>query len=111
MSKMSAEYHRQYYHNKVDKARKLRNQELRKVKLKQYVWDFLLGHPCVDCGEADPVVLEFDHVIGDKVKSICDTVRHGWSLTRLQSEIDKCEVRCANCHRRVTANRGGWFIG
>jgi ferredoxin len=24
-------------------------------------------------------------------------------------EIAKCDVRCANCHRRVTAERGSWW--
>jgi hypothetical protein len=69
---------------------------------------YLGSQPCVDCGEADPVVLEFDH-LRDKEANISTLVRHGASLGRLMAEIEKCEVRCANCHRRATARRGGWI--
>ena len=72
------------------------------------VYEYLMTHPCVDCGEADPIVLDFDHVRGVKradVKKLA-TSSHT-SLPRVMEEIAKCEVRCANCHRRVTANRGG----
>jgi hypothetical protein len=51
------------------------------------------------------VVLEFDHVRGGKDRNICDLARDGVSLKRLQDEIDKCEVRCANDHRRRTVER------
>jgi len=48
-------------------------------------------------------VLEFDHVRGQKVKNVADLVKDGvrWSL--IDEEIGKCDVRCANCHRRRTA--------
>ena len=68
--------------------------------------EFLRGHPCVDCGETDPVVLEFDHQ-GDKLKDVSDLLARNWKL--VLAEILKCEVRCANCHRRVTAKRAGWM--
>ncbi len=67
----------------------------------------LEAHPCADCGETDPVVLEFDH-LRDKSFGISEgfSSRRAWSLILL--EIEKCEVVCANCHRRRTALRGGF---
>jgi hypothetical protein len=71
------------------------------------VLEYLADHPCVDCGESDPIVLEFDH-LRDKRANISALTRNGESW-RLLEEIAKCEVRCANCHRRITAIRGGWY--
>jgi hypothetical protein len=89
----------------LDKAKK-RNEMVRKG-IKQYTWDYLAAHSCVDCGESDPVVLEFDH-ISDKIKAISEMYRN-YSLNAVIAEIKKCDVRCANCHRRKTALRGGWY--
>jgi len=66
---------------------------------------FVQEHPCVDCGEPDPVVLEFDH-LSDKEEDVSTLLARNWKL--VLAEIAKCEVRCANCHRRVTAKRANW---
>lgn len=76
---------------------------------RQHLWDHLLAHPCVDCGESDPVVLEFDHVRGEKVAALSNMARRQFSLAKLDAEIAKCEVRCANCHKRKTAREQGWY--
>lgn len=76
----------------------------------QYVRDYLAGHPCVDCGEADPVVLDFDHVRGTKAANVSLLVKNMAPLVRVKDEIAKCEVRCANCHRRKTAREWGWHV-
>lgn len=56
---------------------------------------------CVDCGERDLDVLQFDHVRGAKKF----TIASNRSIARVRDEIAKCEVVCANCHSRRTARR------
>jgi hypothetical protein len=68
---------------------------------------YLRKHPCVDCGEEDLVVLEFDH-LRDKTHNVAYLIRCG-SWPRVLEEIAKCEVVCANCHRRRTARRGRFY--
>jgi len=72
------------------------------------VAEYLSSHPCVDCGLTDLLVLEFDHRDGrakeDEVARLIGTGQ--WA--KLQAEIAKCDVRCANCHRRKTAIQLGW---
>lgn len=72
------------------------------------LFEYLLDHPCVDCGEPDPMVLEFDH-LRDKVANVSYmvAVKKPWNV--ILAEIAKCEVRCANCHRRRTLERCGAF--
>lgn len=79
-----------------------------KARNARYLWDYLAAHPCVDCGETDPVVLEFDHVRGEKVNALSNMATRQFSLAKLDAEIAKCQVRCANCHKRKTAREQGW---
>jgi hypothetical protein len=70
-----------------------------------YLLAYFELHPCVDCGETDPLVLEFDHV-RDKFFDIgAGLPDRNWQT--ILKEIAKCEVVCANCHRRRTAKRLG----
>lgn len=66
---------------------------------------YLAEHPCVDCGESDPLVLEFDHVAGAKFMEVTKMAWQGFAWDRIDAEIAKCEVRCCNCHRRATYRR------
>ncbi len=70
------------------------------------LWDYLADNPCADCGLGDPRVLEFDHrERGGKVQSVTWMAHRGLAWERIQVEIAKCDVRCANCHRRRTAQQ------
>jgi hypothetical protein len=73
-----------------------------------YVRDILSRSACLDCQETDICVLEFDHV-AEKHKSVSLLMWGEYSLATLAEEIAKCEIRCANCHRRRTA--ASWELG
>ncbi len=68
----------------------------------EFLRAYLREHPCVDCGIDDIRVLDFDHVWGKKLRAVTRMARSGVSIAKLQEEIAKCEIRCANCHRIKT---------
>jgi hypothetical protein len=77
----------------------------RAQKRMRYLLEYFLLHPCADCGEADPLVLEFDHLRDKSFAIGAGLPDRNWeSILR---EIEKCQVVCANCHRRRTAKRAG----
>jgi hypothetical protein len=85
----------------------IKNRERYLERNRRYLFEYLQSHPCVDCGMSDIRVLEFDHVRGVKRFGVGKLARHASSIESLQSEIDKCEVRCRNCHQIVTYERAG----
>jgi hypothetical protein len=95
----------QPYHR--DKQKTLDSQRKRRKEKQEYIAAYLAAHPCIDCGETNPIVLEFDHR-GDKVLAVSLFVQANRSLKQLVAEIEKCDVRCANCHRIKTARELGW---
>lgn len=76
---------------------------------RRFVMEFMKNNPCVDCGEVDPLVLELDHrEPGEKAFNISDLLGRS-RLDLIKEELEKCDVRCANCHRRKTAKQLGWW--
>jgi hypothetical protein len=104
-------YCRQHYAANAAKhnARRSVARQRYRVRNRAYVLDYLKTHPCVDCGESDLNVLELDHVDREqKLEEVSLLSRRGRSLAQLKMEIERCEVRCVNCHRRRTARQFGW---
>jgi hypothetical protein len=98
------EKNKPYYKAKA-KIRNTGTRNLNYAKLYQY----LAKHPCVDCGEADIRVLEFDHIDREnKIMEVTMLVRGAYSWEAIEKEIKKCKVRCCNCHRRRTAKQFNW---
>ena len=98
-SKYSKNHYRKNRKKYIKKAH-IRNEIVRKDRIK-FLTEYFKSHPCVDCGETNPIVLEFDHVRGIKSTEISNLIYNNFD--ELQKEIEKCDVRCANCHRKKTA--------
>ena len=95
---------KQYYLKKA----KRRNQEI-KIDIVNYIQGYLSKRSCIDCGESDIAVLEFDHRNrSNKFKAVSTLIRHGYPMNIIRREITKCDVRCANCHRRKTSRDFKW---
>lgn len=103
-------YSKQHYRDNLakylEKARRHNRRD--RDRFAALMLDYFRSHACVDCGESDPVVLEFDHRDGvDKLKTVGAFARsQDWA--GFLAEIAKCDVRCVNCHRHRTARQFGW---
>lgn len=100
-----------YYYANHEVERTKINERNQKNKEANYtkIAEYLRVHPCVDCGESDIVVLEFDHIDPlTKIKDVSYLARTLFLWDKIEEEINKCEVRCANCHRRKTHKQFGW---
>lgn len=96
-----------YKNNSADYKR--RSQEYR-VRLKEKFAEWLSDKKCIDCGETDPVVLDCDHVSGEKKYGIAEMLNDARPWDVILEELAKCEIRCANCHRRRTAKQFNWRV-
>jgi hypothetical protein len=67
----------------------------------EWLYNVLARSRCVDCSVQDPLVLEFDH-IAMKRKAVMTMAWEGYGQDTIQIEMNKCDIRCANCHRCKT---------
>ena len=102
------EYDKRYYKEKAGRKDSIqKSNEARRQARISIIGEYLSNNHCVDCGESDIRVLDFDHVRGTKVMEVTKLVATTAPIEKIIEEINKCEVRCANCHRKVTADRAG----
>ena len=113
--KCHSDYSKNHYDENLDyyKAKAAVSNPAKVARNKAYIFEYLTKNSCVDCGESDLEVLQFDHKVmvmsgsgGVRVSCLMSS-----SLARLQEEVAKCDVRCANCHVRQTRKQLGWFRG
>jgi hypothetical protein len=101
------EYHRQksraHYlkHNATVNARSME----RRQQIRNYIVSIKANGACVECGEDHPACLDFHHRDPAKKKRhIAEYWTAGWSLATVKAEIAKCDLLCANCHRKLHWN-------
>jgi hypothetical protein len=102
---------RYYAENKEEHKLKVRarNREYY-AENRKLLFEYYKQNPCVDCGNDNPIVLELDHKDDcNKHKDVSKMMSYKWET--IEKEINKCDVRCANCHRIRTAKQLGWYKG
>ena len=109
--KCKRDYSKIHYSNNKESyiKRAKKNTPRYRREFKQKLYDYLTDKCCVDCKETDPIVLEFDHRDSDKKEYEISKMMNGihcWES--ILKEINKCDIRCANCHRRKTFKQFGW---
>lgn len=78
----------------------------RRRELLVYIQALKLERGCTDCGyRGHPAALEFDHLPGTVKLHRIATMASGSTKAKIDAEIAKCEVVCANCHAIRTACR------
>jgi hypothetical protein len=72
-------------------------------KIARFLQNYKQERGCADCKEDYPYwMLDFDHIGDDKSFTISHYRKTTVSLEKIQAEVEKCEVVCANCHRNRT---------
>lgn len=88
----------------IDKKRKNTNTKIIRDRQRKLLKEIKEKSGCLDCGNKDHRVLDFDHVRGNKFLELSLMVG-SYSDKRILEEIEKCDIRCANCHRVITYER------
>jgi hypothetical protein len=95
---------------RLERAAQRKRRTRRDARIKSL--EYLAEKGCCDCGIKDPRVLEFDHIDPKEKKyNISALLSRGtpWSSEILRSEIRKCRVICANCHRIHTVGQQDYY--
>ena len=73
-----------------------------KLKIKKFINDYKKDKSC-KCGESDSRCLDFHHR-DPKIKkfNIANAVNLTKNIAVVIKEIKKCDLTCANCHRKIT---------
>ena len=94
-------------HYDANRARYRDRTNNRKEKMRRDVAAIKEAGQCTDCGGSfHSCLMDFDHVDPQtKTAGIATMVSSAKNLAEILSEIEKCELVCAMCHRIRTWNR------
>ena len=88
------------------KVRRIARVHERKQNLSKFYNEIKVNAKCIRCGETHPATLQFHHLNPEqKDFNLAEAVRRGFSKERIQEEMAKCEILCANCHAKEHFDR------
>jgi hypothetical protein len=107
------EYHAKYMKEvwyPKNKAKHISYVRRNKDRVTEFIDNYKRERSCADCGLSGkefPYVLDFDHKNGsfNKKFNIGSWSHSVLSIKAIEREIAKCELVCANCHRKRTFSK------
>jgi hypothetical protein len=94
------EYRRKWYSKNKDSEKK--HVFRRKKEILLWFENYKNNLPCDICKENHPATLDFHHKEKNtKEFGINVLVHQGYSLEKIKRELEKCQVLCSNCHRKI----------
>lgn len=98
----NAEYQAKWYSQ--NKEKRIQQVKERQYRIAVEFQEYKATLSCMECGESDPVCLDFHHR-DPKTKTIALAYARsrGWGWEQIMEEVYKCDVLCANCHRKMHA--------
>lgn len=99
----NANRRKDYFKNQ---EREIKVRKDRKDSIREFLVEYKSKLFCAICGENHPATLDFHHVNPEeKDFRMADAVKDGYSIKKILEEIQKCQVLCANCHRKLHYNK------
>ena len=84
-----------------NKQRMADKQRQQRWEIRRWLREEILPTVSCKCGESHPSCLDFHHRNPDEKEiAIGDVDNRKWSKEKILKEIAKCDVLCANCHRK-----------
>lgn len=95
--------------SEISRRHYIKNREVRRAEIKRrmqsvlnFVRGFKAGSWCLKCGERESCCLDFHHRDPQHKEFLVSTMaRRGFSIRNVLIEIIKCDILCANCHRKL----------
>jgi hypothetical protein len=88
------------YHSNKEKYRQRQRDNRNRARL--HILQKKLESGGCPCGEKHPALLDFHHRNpNEKEITATEMIRNKWLKERIDVELEKCDVLCANCHRRL----------
>lgn len=103
-------FDRKEYQKIYQKARYEKNKQsidsridsYKKARRKWFSEEIIAKSSCIKCGENHPGCLDFHHRDpNDKYMEVTKMVDAKCKEERILAEIAKCDILCANCHRKL----------
>lgn len=97
------EYGNKYY-KQVDREKQINRATANVKKVVDQYRDWKSQQHCLVCGEDSPECLDLHH-LDPSVKDLNPSAAKFYGRKKLNEEIKKCVIVCANCHRKIHSKR------